>query len=316
MNRESDSINTEAQTPSRNGEDEVALMAVPEDERRVCWIAALAAARIPYRLIYENMQWQLVVPAEWAETAYREIREYERVNRDFPPPDTFPPKSEFPSAPEWNAGLLAAFGILLMDLLQGTVPRIDFVEEGVLKTSAVLQGDYARAVTALTLHGGAAHLLGNVLGGGLLISIAGGWLGTGMALFLVTISGILGNLTTVLVAPSHFQALGASTAIFGSLGLLTSMQIAWNIRRFGRRHLDQLWRKCWVAFAAAVGLLGLLGAGPQTDVRGHLFGFTAGILLGILPGYLQLGKAPRSIQWAIGIFTFGILMAAWFIALR
>lgn len=290
---------------------------VPNGERALCWIAALAAARIPYDLEHDRDQWYISVRADWADAADAEIREYEQVNRDFPPPEVFPGKSYFPTFPHWTAGLIVVAAIMIFDLIRGHLSsRFDFVEEGILRTSAVLEGDYVRVVTALTLHADLPHLLGNALAGLLLVSIAAGWLGTGVALLLVVVAGALGNLTTALLADSPYEALGASTAIFGSLGMLTAMQVGWNIRRFRYRHMRQLWRRSWVVPAAAVALLGIMGTGPRSDVGGHLFGFVAGIVLGIAPALSAEHQTPGAlVQWAAGVLALVVLVGSWGLAL-
>ena len=71
--------------------------------------------------------------------------------------------------------------------------------------------------------------------------------------------------------------IGASTAVFAGLGLLTGRAV-----RVIRGENGQLrWRTVFVPLAAGVTLLGLFGAGGlHTDVMAHATGFVAGLVLG------------------------------------
>lgn len=143
------------------------------------------------------------------------------------------------------------------------------------------RGEWWRPFTALFLHGDLGHLVGNIVTGscfGLLVarSIGAlrGWL-------MILMAGVLGNLATSWIAwPEAFVSLGASTAVFGALGILSGHGVGASFR---------VRRKVRLAVVAApltagIVLLGFLGGGgnPQTDVLGHCNGFAAGVVLGSL----------------------------------
>jgi membrane associated rhomboid family serine protease len=103
---------------------------------------------------------------------------------------------------------------------------------------------------------------------------------------LILASGTLGNiLTSALVYPQPFQSIGASTAVFAALGILSGVGIAETLRE--RAHLP--WLRILAPVFAGLILLGWLGGGstPQTDVLGHVFGFGSGVAAGALVGALE-----------------------------
>jgi membrane associated rhomboid family serine protease len=125
---------------------------------------------------------------------------------------------------------------------------------------------------------------------------------------MVLLTGALGNLANAaLQLPGH-RSIGASTAVFGAIGLLSAFQFWSKFRRPGHR------LKAWLPLAAGLALLGLLGAsGERTDLMAHLFGLLAGLLLGspyILFIHRPLPERYQRTAWAI---TGSILMMVWFL---
>ena len=112
-----------------------------------------------------------------------------------------------------------------------------------------------RAVTALTLHLDQEHLLGNVLFGSVAGIAAGRLLGPGLAWASILGAAALANYIEILIAPATHRAVGASTAVFAALGLLSGM--AWRQRLTVR---ERLWYR-WAPLIAGICLLTLLGAG-------------------------------------------------------
>ena len=163
---------------------------------------------------------------------------------------------------------------------------------GVLDARAVFdRGEWWRVGTALFLHADAGHLISNLLSGvfvfGAVISTIGrrrGWL-------LLAGASLAGNLVAAaLHYPGPYQALGASTAIFAGLGLLTGRAVR-VLRTPERAHP---WRAVFAPLAAGLTLLALFGAGGrEIDVGAHLAGFAAGLVLGFAAGRSRL-KAPAA----------------------
>jgi membrane associated rhomboid family serine protease len=99
-----------------------------------------------------------------------------------------------------------------------------------------------------------------------------GWL-------LLALAATAGNLAVAAVNyPGPYRSIGASTAVFAGLGLLTGRAIRVLRGEGGRLR----WRPVFVPLAAGVTLLGLFGAGDvRTDVVAHVTGFAAGLMLGV-----------------------------------
>jgi len=138
-----------------------------------------------------------------------------------------------------------------------------------------------RCVTALTLHSDVVHLVSNVVAGtgfGLLVLRL---YGAGLGWFLTLFAGCLGNyITALLYYPDRHLAIGASTAVFGSLGILTASGI-W--MTFNQRDVRLSFPNWLLPLVGGFILLGLLGVGEgPVDVLAHFNGFLFGGLLGLV----------------------------------
>ncbi|MEP2776661.1 MAG: rhomboid family intramembrane serine protease [Luteolibacter sp.] len=154
------------------------------------------------------------------------------------------------------------------------------------------QGQWWRPFTALFLHGDAPHIIGNLATGavfGMLVSKSiGPWRGWA----LILLAGTAGNALTSLVTwPEHFSSLGASTAVFGALGILSGIGLVENFRETSRR----AWIPTVAPLLAGIVLLGWLGGaapGSGIDVFGHVFGFASGVIAGATCRYLDRQDDP------------------------
>ncbi|MDP4847039.1 MAG: rhomboid family intramembrane serine protease [Akkermansiaceae bacterium] len=155
----------------------------------------------------------------------------------------------------------------------------------------ITHGEWWRPFTALFLHGDASHIIGNLATGavfGMLVSKSiGPWKGWA----LILLSGTAGNAITSLVTyPENFTSLGASTAVFGALGILSGTGLVENLRE----NIAHPWIRTLAPVIAGFVLLGWLGGaapGSNTDVFGHVFGFAAGVFTGATCLYLE--KPPQ-----------------------
>ena len=104
--------------------------------------------------------------------------------------------------------------------------------------------------------------------------------------------------------------MGASTAVFGAIGLLSALGVA------ARRRHEPKTRRAWLALGAGLALLAMLGtAGERVDLWAHLFGWLAGLALG-LPIASALGRPPGAArQLTLGAATLLALAACWSSAL-
>ena len=182
---------------------------------------------------------------------------------------------------------------------------------GASDAERVVQGDWWRTVTALTLHADGAHVLSNVGIGTLVVGAVMRSEGVGWGAALVLASGTAGNLVNAWAHQTLHRSVGFSTAVFGAIGLLGGLAYV-----HGRRRVRPL-RPAWTALAGSVALLALLGASEKSnvDVLAHLFGAAAGLGLGLLVA--STGLRPRSVagQWLAGFGTAASVCGAWWIAL-
>jgi rhomboid protease GluP len=250
----------------------------PSPERIEAWSLVLDAQGIPHRRERSGWGGRLLVPADRREEALTALRLYEEENRDWPPT---------PPAAAGAAGIRGSLAALLLLAVFYHVTTlrldafghhpIDWIALGSNDAAKVLSGQWWRLVTALTLHADVLHLLGNLLFGGILVVLLCGVFGHGLGWSLLLLSGILGNLASALAQGPSYDAVGASTALFGAIGVLAGRSALG-----GQRSVMRGW---FLPLAAGAALLGMLGTGGErTDLGAHLFGFLSGLALGLLAG--------------------------------
>lgn len=276
------------------------------------WALVLHAREIPCRQERAGLGRTLLVPSDRLEDALDELRLFEEENRDWPPATPVPvPLVENTLATLSILLLVATFHNItqLRHPIPGFGP-IDWVGIGGAAAGAIRDGQWWRTVTALTLHSGPVHLLGNLLIGGFFIVVLCRQLGSGLAWCLLVLSGILGNLANALFQPAYHNSIGASTLVFGAVGILGAIHLA----QPGRR-----WRRRWLLpVAAALALLAMLGTeGDNTDLGAHLFGFACGAPLGLVAGYLtdRLGYPGRRGNVLLACAAALVPVVAWWAAL-
>lgn len=276
------------------------------------WSLVLAARDIPHRLEYDPPAWRLLVPDDRMADAVREVRLYEAENRHWPPAPPVPrPLVENSLATLSVLILLAAFhNITLSDIvvINGVTP--DWLGLGMAQASKISEGEWWRLVTALTLHADMQHLLGNLAIGGVFVLLLCRELGSGLAWSLLLGAGVTGNLVNaILQAPGH-SSVGASTAVFGAVGILAALSMI--------RYRNYLQRRWPLPVAAALSLLVLLGSeGKNTDLGAHLFGFMAGIALGLLAELMisRYGHPGRGLNAVFVLLSILTVSTAWWMAL-
>lgn len=268
---------------------------------------ALSARGITHSIGREGDVWLLRVAAADCTAATEELQAYEAElqTMEAAPPEEPPVRLRFWSLP------LVALIVVAGAVLQAERGPV-WSELGVLSAEKVLaQGQWWRVVTALTLHGDVPHVLANVwvglLFGGLLIPA----FGQGVTWLAVLAAGAAGNALTALAYwPLDHRSLGASTAVFGALGLLVGDAL-W---RLLRRRAGRSWWKWMLPLGAGLSLLAFLGAGEgkaSVDVMAHLWGFAAGVPLGFGVSMLRPAHAPAPLQVACGACAALTLAGAW-----
>ncbi len=285
--------------------DETSYLAIRVTrDRRIAerYSLIMSSKEIPHEIIDLPDGLTLYVPAAEVERAEREIAQYEAGERE-----RRSQREEPRYHPDDIPGLLLALSLLALFHALTYLPpgRSFWLDTGRASASRILDGEWWRTLTALTLHGDAGHLFSNLVFGGVVLWALRRLLGSGRVWFLVVVSGALGNFLNALFYASAHHSIGASTAVFAAVGLLAAAQFSARFR-LPRTRL-------WIPFAAGLGLLAMLGSSERTDVMAHLFGFSAGLSVGVvaLPALtrdLLAGKIAGRLLTAISFF---IMVAAW-----
>ena len=126
---------------------------------------------------------------------------------------------------------------------------------------------------------------------------------------------MLGNLLVAFFYRGAHISVGASTAIFGALGVLGGLQF---VRWLAGRRAPGGRRRALSVIAACLGVFAMLGVGAKngtTDVLAHLFGMASGLVLGLLAGRFVRLPVPRLVGLLIGLASVSLLAGAWALAL-
>jgi membrane associated rhomboid family serine protease len=268
----------------------------------------LAAAGISSSVLARDERFGLAVSAADAARAVAELAAFRRENaaRRAAPHGIYHP-SQLTAAMAY-AAVLAFFFVASGRQFLG----FDWLFNGAASAASITGGELWRTVTALTLHADLGHIASNVIAGGILGILLAQVLGIGVAWLAILAAGALGNFVNAFIQTDGFAAIGASTAVFGGLGLLAA--IAWRRSREGWRGL-----RAWAPLGAGAMLLAFMGMGGDSperiDIVGHATGFAAGAALGafLYRGRLAGMAGPR-LQRAAGAAALAAILAAWGLA--
>jgi membrane associated rhomboid family serine protease len=266
----------------------------------------LHAVGIASQTAWNGRSWSLYVAVENEFEARSQLGRYDREN----PPRGRPAPPDPLHRRAWTGSLAYAGVLLLVGFLAGTSTfNIDWLDAGSLRTAPLRGGELWRAVTALTLHLDVGHLLANLGFGTVFGLLAGQLLGPGVAWASVLAAAASANLLNASVQPEMHASVGASTAVFATLGLLAAY--AWR-RRSGTTE-RRAYR--WAPLFAGVFLLAFTGAGGEnTDVLAHLTGFAMGALAGVLHAAWR-GPRSAAAQLLAGALALATIVAAWAVAI-
>lgn len=151
---------------------------------------------------------------------------------------------------------------------------LDWAGEGAMVSYHVITDlEIWRTVTALTLHLDPAHLASNLFFGIVFVYLLAKESGPGIAWVSTVFAGAAGNfLNAVWQGPVH-TSIGASTAVFGAVGVMAALRHKWRPPEFSLRY--------WSPLGGGLMLMAFLGfGGGNTDIGAHVFGFFAGIVVG------------------------------------
>jgi membrane associated rhomboid family serine protease len=263
---------------------------------------------IPYQIVSSEHGAALLVPAAAMERAKYELWQYDQENR----PRHRREPAPLPRYQDGIAGVIAYLLVLcgIAWLAGESVFGSNWFAAGRVDGELIRQGEWWRAETALTLHSGIRHLLGNLGFGALFGYFAGRLLGSGVAWLAILVAAIAANLLNTLLLESAHRSIGASTAVFAALGILAGF--VWR----GRFMIQDRWPYRIGPIVGGIALLAFTGTGDEnTDIGAHLSGFVCGFAAGIFLTSLQKYLANPLLQRLAGVAAISSVALAWTVAL-
>jgi rhomboid protease GluP len=257
----------------------------------------------------------LLVPTSQALRARQQLVQYARENRRQQVEENCGQEGGKRQPRRLIDGLPAAVGcagtlVLLHAWSRQSAFFQDWLSAGAAQARLILGGEWWRTMTALGLHADLSHLVGNVIFGivfGLLVAQI---FGSGLGWLVILLAGAAGNTLNALIQPGAHTAIGASTAVFAAVGILSA--VMWRRKRYA------LGLRRWTPLAGGLMLLVYLGiGGERTDVGSHIAGFATGVLSGAMLAQVhdRLPKGARA-QRACGAAAALLFALAWVLALR
>ena len=271
-------------------------------------LAILAAGGVYWVYPYED-QYALVVRRPEVDRLSAEIKLYQTANRFWPPVSPDLAEKKISALPTWSF----LFFLSCIFYLQGAYPQLE--EFGKNSSSDFREfSQWWRVVTAATLHADLGHLAGNLFGLGLFGYFAVRYLGNGLGWLSIIVTAALSNLTNVILHwDETFLSLGASTAVFSALGIVSGFPIGSYLKSGGT-----IERRQWlIPLAGGLMLLGWMGGGNYlTDVAGHLWGYLWGLVTAIIYGWIGLqARISKKGQTMLLCFGWGLIALCWILAL-
>lgn len=268
------------------------------------WELVLIAMGVDYH--WEHGR--IMVPSSQAPRAVEEVRRYEEEEMELEKyePAQAPRQQNAVSSLFVLSLLLLFFTVVYEGLGQSEWQYLPWLEQGSANASKIIaDGEWWRTITALTLHGDPAHVLGNVIIGAPFVVAVCSRLGLGLGWLTILAAGALGNYINALaMSPAH-NSIGFSTAVFAAVGIMSIHSV-----KFSRLSMGN-------AFVLGLALLAMLGVGGEnTDLGAHLFGLAAGFGLGILTlRAVEMQESLQRMDFLFGITAGLLVVESWLMAL-
>ncbi len=225
------------------------------------------------------------------------------------------PVVEVPTPDLGPSPLGLAFAVILIALHAAAGARDQggasvWFQVGSASAEAIVAGEWWRTITALMLHADLLHLLGNVIASLLFVSAVGRWLGVGLGGAVILAAAMAGNELTAHFYQRQHVSVGASTATFAALGVLSGLQMVHRYRHGPPRQR----RHAWIPLAAGLGLIVMLGSSERADLVAHVCGLGSGVLAGAAVGATLRRSPGRVVQGVLAMLTAATLVGAWALA--
>lgn len=273
---------------------------LPQDAAET-YALVLSSAGMDCRIEQTINGWRIKVAPQYSTEALSLIETYRVENQS---------DDESPDIPFWPvrrtyAGIWMVLTLVAIHLIAiNTDATYALRRHFNASADRILSGEWYRTATALFLHADSMHLIGNVMGLGLFATAVCSTAGFGVGALMILVAGMAGNLCNAFLFQTGHHAIGASTAVFGAVGITAAHQFVMIQRR--RRHRLQ----GWVALGGGLALLGMLGSGLNTDLTAHFFGFVAGLFFGILFSSSRHGPPVQKAQWGCLIIAVSLVVAS------
>ena len=262
----------------------------------------LTAKNITYRSFNDPNGWIILVYNQQLAYAREQIETYLKEN---PVKRYHSTTASFVISPNFSMVWVAVVFIAIHWAAGTGIEKRILIEHLGALSEGILKGELFRCATALTLHSDAAHLIGNLAGLLLFGTVLCGNVGTGAGWLLILLGGSSGNFLNALFYRTDHLSIGASTAIFSTLGSLSIVALLKRPRTTHQR------LKSFLPIGGGIALLAFLGANPQTDILAHLFGFSMGLFLATVWTRIFPKKLPPHSQWALATFSVILMITAW-----
>lgn len=269
------------------------------------WSLVLASQQIPHHFEQSpEGPWFLEVIDNRAHEAAHQLLLYREENPEKPPHAPLPPL-------RWSAQPLWVLLIPVVGSFWQSTHAPAFERLGIANAERIVDGEWWRIFTALTLHADSAHLASNLLSGFLVLALLALRLPLSRIVPFLVLAAGLANLGVAYSVGADFRSLGFSTFVFTALGALGTLE--WRIRPKESGGLIRRFAPWFGVLTLAI----LTGLSENSDILAHFYGLAAGWLAGFLPSrrQLQWGSPLNLSDALIALGTLGFFVLVWLKAL-